>query len=243
MISEAQLQQQLALQQLETELLLGVDFIPCPPSSSQSAEPEISSTQGVTPQTLEELREQVIAEFPLCDSLSDATQPVFGEGSETARLMFIGEAPGAEEDKTGRPFVGAAGQKLEQMITAMGLDRHEVYITNILKARPPGNRTPTQEEVEASAPYLIRQIELIRPEVIVTLGGPSTKFILQSTEGITRIRGRWASYESDSLRIPVMPTFHPAYLLRNYTRDTRQQMWSDLRKVMEMLGLQPKKNT
>ena len=239
MISEAQLHQQLALQQLETELLLGVDFIPQTPDVRQPSEAPIAPDPVEKKGTLQALMEQVIAEFPLCDSLEDATQPVFGEGSETARLMFIGEAPGAEEDKTGRPFVGAAGQKLDQMITAMGLDRSEIYITNILKARPPGNRTPTQEEVDASAPYLTRQIEIIQPEVIVTLGGPSTKFILQCTEGITRIRGRWATYETETARIPVMPTFHPAYLLRNYTRDTRQQMWSDLRKVMEVLGLQP----
>jgi uracil-DNA glycosylase family 4 len=242
MISEAQLHQQLALQQLETELLLGVDFIPRTPDSSQPSEPRIAPDPAEKKGQLQALMEQVIAEFPLCDSLSDATQPVFGEGSETARLMFIGEAPGAEEDKTGRPFVGAAGQKLDQMITAMGLDRTEVFITNILKARPPGNRTPTQEEVDASAPYLMRQIEIIQPEVIVTLGGPSTKFILQCAEGITRIRGRWATYETETARIPVMPTFHPAYLLRNYTRDTRQQMWGDLRKVMEVLGLQPQQN-
>ena len=133
MISEAQLQQQLALQQLETELLLGVDFIPVSPNANQSFEPQISPNPDENSQTLDALREQVIADFPLCDSLSDATQPVFGEGSETARLMFIGEAPGAEEDKTGRPFVGAAGKKLDDIITAMGYAREQVYIANILR--------------------------------------------------------------------------------------------------------------
>ena len=151
--------------------------------------------------------------------------------------MFIGEAPGAEEDRTGRPFVGAAGKKLGQMIESMGLAREGVYIANILKARPPENRTPTTEEIEASAPYLVEQIKIIQPAAIMTLGSPSTKFVLKTKEGITRLRGRWASWEEGDLQIPVMPTFHPAYLLRNYTKETRKQVWSDLQKVMELLGL------
>ena len=151
--------------------------------------------------------------------------------------MFIGEAPGAEEDRTGRPFVGAAGKKLGQMIESMGLAREDVYIANILKARPPENRTPTSEEIEDSAPYLVEQIKIIRPAAIMTLGSPSTKFVLKTKEGITRLRGRWASWEEGDLQIPVMPTFHPAYLLRNYTKETRKQVWSDLQKVMELLGL------
>ena len=237
MISEALLRQQLARQRLETELLLGVDFIPAGPGRSQPSEPSNASGSEENNGLLQKLEEQFISEFPLCDSLEGATQPVFGEGSDTARLMFIGEAPGAEEDRTGRPFVGTAGEKLDQMITAMGLERSGVYVTNILKAMPPGNRTPTQEEIDSYSPYLIRQIQIVQPEVIVTLGAPASKFILQCSDGIASIRGRWATYETENARIPVMPTFHPAYLLRNYTRDTRQQMWGDLRKVMEVLGL------
>ena len=151
--------------------------------------------------------------------------------------MFIGEAPGAQEDQSGRPFVGAAGQKLEQIIAAMGLERDDVYIANILKARPPENRTPTIDEIEASAPYLTEQLGIIQPDVIITLGSPATKFILQTNDGISRLRGRWGAWEHGTLRIPVMPTFHPAYLLRNYTQETRKQVWSDIQKVVELLGL------
>lgn len=146
--------------------------------------------------------------------------------------MFIGEAPGAEEDRTGRPFVGRAGQKLEEIIKAMGLTREDVYIANVLKARPPDNRTPTAEEAARCGPYLVEQIRIIQPLVLVTLGGPATKLILERPEGITRLRGIWASYDIGTRQIPVMPTFHPAYLLRNYTQETRSRVWSDIQAVM-----------
>ncbi len=244
MTSEPTQQQRLAKQQLVTESLLGIDFLPASnndniedkgPVISTSSESGGSGSERAA--LLAVLQKRVEKEFPLCQSLAEATQPVFGEGDPDARLMFIGEAPGAEEDRTGRPFVGAAGKKLGQMIESMGLAREDVYIANILKARPPENRTPTLEEIEASAPYLREQIKIIQPAAIVTLGNPSTKFILQTKEGITRLRGRWASWEDEDLQVPVMPTFHPAYLLRNYTKETRNQVWSDLQKVMELLGL------
>lgn len=228
--------QRVAKQHLETELLMGVDFIPANEASPEAAGSD-TSAPGEKSSQLAALKARVAGEFPLCETLSDATQPVFGEGPPDARLMFIGEAPGAEEDRTGRPFVGAAGKKLEQIIGSMGLSRDQVYIANILKARPPGNRTPSTEEVQASAPYLVEQIRIIEPEAIITLGGPSTKFILGTKEGITKLRGRWASWDDEDLHIPVMPTFHPAYLLRNYTPETRKQVWSDIQKVMEMLGI------
>ena len=244
MPSEPTQQQRLAKQLLVTESLLGIDFLPASNNDNLDAQgPVISMSSetegngGEKAALLAGLQERVEMEFPLCQSLSQATQPVFGEGDPDAQLMFIGEAPGAEEDRTGRPFVGAAGKKLGQMIESMGLAREDVYIANILKARPPENRTPTSEEIEASAPYLVEQIKIIQPAAIVTLGSPSTKFVLKTKEGITRLRGRWASWEDEDLRVPVMPTFHPAYLLRNYTKETRNQVWSDLQKVMELLGL------
>ena len=244
MTSEPTQQQRLAKQCLETESLMGVDFLPINRNDKIDEQGPVISTHSETNQTgcekatlLAALQKRVEAEFPLCDSLAEATQPVFGEGDPDARLMFIGEAPGAEEDRTGRPFIGAAGKKLAQMIQSMGLERDDVYIANILKARPPENRTPTTEEIEASAPYLVEQIKIIQPDAIMTLGSPSTKFVLKTKEGITRLRGRWASWIEDDLQIPVMPTFHPAYLLRNYTKETRNQVWSDLQKVMEVLGL------
>jgi DNA polymerase len=149
--------------------------------------------------------------------------------------MFIGEAPGEEEDRTGRPFVGRAGQKLDEIIKAMGMKREQVYIANVLKSRPPQNRTPLPHEVEACAPFLADQIRLIRPRVIVALGGPAAKWLLKTDIGITRLRGQWGNYQDRDLCIPVMPTFHPAYLLRNYTVDTRQKMWSDMQAAKKKL--------
>jgi DNA polymerase len=183
---------------------------------------------------------------PHCTTATAHTRLVFGEGSPTARVMFVGEAPGETEDQLGRPFVGRAGQKLDEMIRAMGLCREDVYIANVLKSRPPENRTPLQHEVDRCGPYLIEQIRIVRPTVIVTLGGPATKLLLATEQGITRLRGVWASVEvpltgadaspSEALTIPVMPTFHPAYLLRNYTPETRRQVWHDLQAVLATLN-------
>jgi DNA polymerase len=164
------------------------------------------------------------------------TQTVFGEGNPDAQLMFIGEAPGEEEDRTGRPFVGRAGQKLDEIILAMKMNRQDVYIANVLKSRPPENRTPLPPEVEACSPFLAEQIRIIQPSVIVALGGPASKMLLQTDTGITRLRGQWGEYVDRDLRIPIMPTFHPAYLLRNYTIDTRQKVWSDMQAVLAKLA-------
>jgi len=139
----------------------------------------------------------------------------------------------------GRPFVGRAGQLLDKMIAAMGYPRESVYIANVVKCRPPGNRPPQPDEVEACRSYLLRQVAWIRPEVIVTLGGPAAKLILGTKEGITRLRGTWATFDEVDPPIPVMPTFHPAYLLRNYTPDTRRKVWSDLLAVLQRLGVEP----
>ncbi|MCA9290563.1 MAG: uracil-DNA glycosylase, partial [Phycisphaerales bacterium] len=185
---------------------------------------------------LDALRDRHDRECPHCTTATAHHRTVFGEGSATADLMFVGEAPGEEEDRTGRPFVGRAGKKLDEIIQAIGLRREDVYIANVLKSRPPNNRTPLAPEIDACAPYLQAQIRIIRPRVIVTLGGPATKLLLHTTEGITRLRGIWASYRVDDIDVPVMPTFHPAYLLRNYTVETRKQVWSDMQAALARLS-------
>ena len=183
------------------------------------------------------------AQCPHCTTAKGHTQTVFGEGNASARLVFVGEAPGETEDQLGRPFVGRAGQKLDEMIKAMGMSRTDVYIANVLKSRPPDNRTPLPTEVERCAPYLAAQLRIIRPEVIVSLGGPATKFLLGVDTGITKLRGQWAAWtppgDAHMAPIPVMPTYHPAYLLRNYTPKTRGEVWSDLKQVIDRLRRQP----
>ena len=151
--------------------------------------------------------------------------------------MLIGEAPGAEEDRQGIPFVGPSGKLLERMLASIGLNRSEVYVTNTLYWRPPGNRTPTPEERNATLPFLLRQIELIGPKVLVLLGGPAAQSLLNETTGITRLRGRWIDFqtrdEPSGLSIPALPTFHPAFLLRQPTQ--KKQAWQDLRAIRARL--------
>jgi uracil-DNA glycosylase family 4 len=151
---------------------------------------------------------------------------VFGVGNPDAPLVFVGEAPGSDEDRTGEPFVGAAGQLLTKMIIAMGLSREEVYICNILKCRPPGNRNPEPDEIEQCEPFLKRQLAAIRPRMIVSLGKFATQCLLRSDAPISRLRGNWKTYEG----IPLMPTFHPAFLLRNPS--AKREVWEDLKAVM-----------
>lgn len=203
------------------------------------AEEDRDAVRAEKAERLAALCERHNLECPLVKTMPGYTNVVFGEGDPDARLMFVGEAPGAEEDATGRPFVGRSGQLLTKMITAMGVRREDVYIANILKVRPPNNATPTPEQVMQSAPYLAAQIEIIEPEVIVTLGAPSTKFVLDSKEGIGKLRGRWhkAAFAGLTIEIAVMPTFHPAYLLRSYTAENRKKVWSDLKAAMERLGI------
>ena len=208
---------------LETCKLMGVDFLPI---CTRSALPETATLSS-----LETLRADHDTNCPHCTASTSHTQTVFGTGNEHAKLMFIGEAPGSEEDAQGVPFVGAAGQKLNQIIEAMGMKREDVYIANVLKSRPPNNRTPLPTEIAQCGPYLQKQIEFVQPKVIVTLGAPATKYILKTTTGITKLRGTWGEYQG----IKVMPTYHPAYLLRNYTKETRQQVWSDMQHVQTAL--------
>jgi DNA polymerase len=160
-----------------------------------------------------------------CKLCEKRTNIVFGVGDPHAKLMFVGEGPGADEDAQGEPFVGRAGQKLNEMIQAIGLTRKDVYIANVVKCRPPGNRDPEPDEVATCSPFLFRQIESIQPRVIVALGSPATKTLLGTKAGITALRGRWASFRG----IPVMPTFHPAFLLRQYTVENRQAVFADLK--------------
>lgn len=169
----------------------------------------------------------------LCPLHATRTQAVFGEGSEKADLMFVGEAPGREEDASGRPFVGPAGQLLTRMIEPMGFKRPEVYIANVIKCRPPDNRTPLPEEIAACSPYLKNQIDAIAPRVIVALGAPAARTLLSSTKGIGVLRGKafpCAFRES----VMVVPTFHPAYLLRNEAE--KPKSWQDLKLAMQILS-------
>ncbi len=172
---------------------------------------------------------------------------VFGEGDPQADLMFVGEAPGEQEDLTGRPFVGRAGQLLGKMIEAMGYQRETVYICNVLKTRPPGNATPTSAEAALCAPYLMEQVRIVRPRVIVALGLPASHLLLGTTSPMRSLRGNWHDFPpregvfsgpggADLPRARVMPTYHPAYLLRSYTEDNRRKVWSDLKQVMDLLG-------
>lgn len=186
------------------------------------------------------MNEEEVKGCTRCPLAGGRHNTVFGEGDCEAKLMFVGEAPGQDEDLSGRPFVGRAGGLLDKMIAAMGLAREQVFIANVVKCRPPNNRTPAPEEVAACWDYLMRQIRIIRPEVIVTLGNPSTHALLQTRTGITRLRGSWQvlpELAEGVVGIPVMPTFHPAYVLRYYTPQVRGQVWSDLQAVMGKLGL------
>jgi uracil-DNA glycosylase len=153
------------------------------------------------------------------------TQAVPGEGNPISDVLLVGEGPGAREDATGRPFVGPAGKLLEELLGSIGWQRADVFIANVVKCRPPGNRTPEPDEVATCAPFLFRQIEAIAPKVIVALGSPAAKTLLGTKVGITQLRGNWGRFRG----IPVMPTFHPAYLLRAYTVENRKRVFEDLR--------------
>jgi len=174
-----------------------------------------------------------------CELGSLRTNAVPGEGNPNARILFIGEGPGADEDAQGRPFVGRAGQLLDRVITAMGLKRSDVYIANILKCRPPDNRDPRPDEIINCLPYLQRQIELINPEIIVALGAHAAKTLLNTNKSIGQLRGQFHEYYAGIGRVPIklMPTYHTAYLLRNYSKENRQRVWEDMKKVLAELGL------
>jgi uracil-DNA glycosylase family 4 len=185
-----------------------------------------------TAPTLEALR-ALLETFDGCALRKTATRLVFADGNPQARVMFVGEAPGRDEDLEGLPFVGRSGKLLDRMIAAIGFDRTKVYIANVIPWRPPGNRTPTPQETQVCLPFIQRQIELVDPDVLVTLGNPSTQALLSTREGIMRSRGKWLDYNTGTRTIRAMATFHPAYLLRSPSY--KRMSWQDLRAIAKAL--------
>jgi uracil-DNA glycosylase len=184
-----------------------------------------SNPRKIAHEALRNVRDE-LGNCQRCKLHSGRLNIVFGVGNPAAELVFIGEAPGFHEDKQGEPFVGKAGGLLDKMITAMGLSRSDVYILNIIKCRPPGNRDPEADEMAACEPFLIRQLEALEPKIIVTLGRYATQALLRESTGITKLRGKWHTYQG----VRLMPTFHPAYLLRNPA--AKRPTWDDLQLVM-----------
>jgi uracil-DNA glycosylase family 4 len=194
-----------------------------------------ASLKTVANDSLLEIRED-IGDCQRCRLGQTRNHIVFADGNPKAELVFVGEGPGADEDASGVPFVGRAGKLLTQMIEAMGLQRKDVYICNVVKCRPPGNRPPEPDEVTTCSPFLVRQLEVINPKVIVALGATAAKTLLETETGISKFRGQWLEFRGKKL----MATYHPAYLLRNPA--AKGEVWKDLQKVMAELGLEVKKN-
>jgi DNA polymerase len=229
---------------IDPELLQGWESAPSPklqpfqvsrsPVSIQSTKAPMSAERR---QAFEELRARVIQGQKCANLVKFRKQVVFGVGNPDSEVMFVGEAPGADEDLAGEPFVGRAGQLLTKMIQAMGFERSDIYIANVLKCRPDvdtpsGNRKPTPEEMATCIPYLKEQIRFIQPRVLVAVGDTAVKGLIPTLkEGITRLRGKWLQYEG----IPLMPTFHPAYLLRNQSLAIKRLCWEDLLAVLEKI--------
>src|SRR3984893_1978630 len=213
------------------------DAIIMPPRGETVPAPEAAITSAReaarTASSLEVLR-ALLENFDGCALKSTATRLVFADGNPQARVMFVGEAPGREEDLEGLPFVGRSGKLLDRMIAAIGLDRSSVYIANVIPWRPPGNRTPTPQETQICLPFIQRQIELVNPDVLVTLGNPSTQTLLGTREGIMRTRGRWFDYDTGRRVIRAIATFHPAYLLRSPSY--KRLSWQDLRAIAKALA-------
>jgi uracil-DNA glycosylase family 4 len=203
------------------------------PASPEPARPDAGTPmpRKLPVVSLESVREE-IGECTRCKLHKGRTNLVFGVGNPKARLMFVGEAPGEDEDKKGEPFVGKAGQLLTKMIEAMGLGREDVYICNTVKCRPPNNRNPEPDELASCEPFLKGQLAAVQPEAIVTLGKFAAQALLRDETPISRMRGNWREYQG----IPVMPTFHPAYLLRS--PQEKGKVWDDLQQVMKKLGLE-----
>lgn len=200
-------------------------------SLKQSASPELQAAKEMTVDVVARFSEMAadVAACTKCGLARSRNKPVFGAGSVKTDLMFIGEGPGYDEDQQGIPFIGKAGQLLTKIINAIDLDREDVYITNIVKCRPPGNRDPLPEEAEACHSYLAEQISLIQPKIICTLGRHASQVILNTTESISRLRGRFHSING----IMVLPTYHPAYLLRNASG--KRPVWEDMQKIRDYL--------
>jgi DNA polymerase len=247
------------LARLRFERGMGIDFVKpgaFTPKAPATAIPAVSTKPQPAAQTSAPAKPQALVNVPAGPAISPQdkearwkaleakamacqqcvlhktrTNVVFGTGDRNAKLVFVGEGPGADEDIQGEPFVGRAGQLLNKIIGAMGLKREEVYICNVVKCRPPENRTPLPDEIGACSPFLLEQIDLVSPKAIVALGAPATKTLLNVTQGIMAMRGKWFAFRG----IPLMPTFHPAFLLRQYTEENRRAVWEDMKKVMEKL--------
>ena len=218
------------IERLRFEQALGLESVRPVPLSPRSQSPAQPAAEDATAARWADLEARAKG-CTKCALHKGRTNVVFGTGNRSAQLVFVGEGPGYDEDQQGLPFVGKAGQLLNRIIAAMGLKREEVYICNVVKCRPPENRTPLPDEIAACNPYLVEQLELTHPKVIVALGSPAAKTLLKTTQGIMSIRGKWFSYRG----IPVMPTYHPAFVLRQYTEANRKAVWDDMRKVMERL--------
>ena len=206
-----------------------------PLTALPSSAPSLFAAPGkLSTETLLQIRDD-LGECTRCKLHGTRTKIVFGDGNLKAQLVFVGEGPGADEDAQGLPFVGRAGKLLTQMIEAMGLQRRDVYICNVVKCRPPGNRQPEPDEVAACSPFLFRQLDSIQPRVIVCLGATAFQTLLQTNRSISHYRGQWLDYRG----FKMLPTYHPAYLLRNPA--AKADVWKDLQKVMAELGLEIKK--
>ena len=225
---------------LDAEKDSGIEL---PPIKEPEAEVEYTKAvidSSPAPAKLSDLRTE-LGDCTRCKLCNGRKNIVFGEGAENARLMFIGEGPGEDEDIAGRPFVGKAGELLTSIIeNGIKIKREEVYICNIVKCRPPANRDPEKEEINTCIPFLKKQIEIIKPRVICTLGRIAARELLKRDFKITMERGRWQTY----LNIPLMPTYHPAYILRNpgNERKLKGEVWQDIQKIMSLLGIEVKKN-
>ncbi|RCL01935.1 MAG: Uracil-DNA glycosylase [Candidatus Tokpelaia sp. JSC188] len=220
-----------------TQALLTATEVRSTKLSETAIQPYHLQSTNLTPgdaQTLDELKAQ-LESFDDCQLKFTAKNTCFSDGTPGSALMLIGEAPGRDEDIQGRPFVGRSGQLLNRILNAIGLERNQVYIANTIPWRPPGNRTPTPMEVELCRPFIDRQIELARPKILMALGGPAAKLLIGSKEGILRLRGNWHVYRTTLERreIPVMPTLHPAYLLRSPSQ--KKFAWNDFLIVKMLL--------
>jgi uracil-DNA glycosylase len=226
---------------LDESGVYGLSSLPSFAPASQSFVSSLAST-GPAPVVRSEDPERDLADLRVeigdctrCRLCEKRTQVVFGVGNPQADLMFVGEGPGYEEDRQGMPFVGKAGQLLNRIIQAMEMTRDQVYIANVVKCRPPENRTPMPDEISICSPFLFRQISIIRPRIVCALGGVAVQTLLQTSTSVSRLRGELRSLPDGT---PVMPTFHPAYLLRN--PEKKKEVWEDMKKVMEYLSRAPR---
>ena len=228
-------------QQLQADQLYGLRSVPIDgPSVERLVQALHAGPATQKAKRLEQLDTHHVKNCTRCGLSETRTKTVFGQGDPDARLVFVGEAPGFDEDKQGVAFVGRAGQLLSKMIAAMGLSRDQVFICNVLKCRPPDNRDPLADEILACSPYLFEQLRIISPEIIVTLGAPASKTLLSTAQSIGKLRGRFHDFyisgtPGDGPTIPLMPTYHPAYLLRN--PGEKRKTWEDLQLAMKRLNL------